>query len=81
MSPLAGSVSKIVPMIRVANIALSLNWYRSIGFEEIGRFPAKGTADWGMARFGRAEIMFMPGKAGDGDVRLWFYTSAVEELY
>jgi ankyrin repeat protein len=81
MSALASSVNKSVSMIRVANIALSLNWYRSIGFEEIGRFPEKGIADWGMARFGKAEIMFMPGKAGDDDVRLWFYTSAVEDLY
>ena len=81
MSALASSVNKIVPMIRVANIAVSLDWYRSIGFQEIGRFPEKGIADWGMARFGKAEIMFVPGKPGIDDVRLWFYTSAVEDLY
>ena len=47
-------------MIRVADIAASLAWYASIGFKEIGRFPEEGIANWGMASFGNAEVMFMP---------------------
>ena len=77
----AGSVRKGVPMIRVPDIGKTLEWYVSIGFEEYGRFPEDGPANWGMAAFGKAELMFMPGKPGKDEVRLWFYTDKVDELY
>ena len=77
----AGSVRKGVPMIRVPDIGKTLDWYVSIGFEEYGRFPEDGSANWGMAAFGKAELMFMPGKPGKDEVRLWFYTDKVDELY
>jgi hypothetical protein len=34
-----------------------------------------------MAAFGKADLMFMPGKPGKDEVRLWFYTDKVDELY
>jgi len=68
-------------MIRVPDIGKTLDWYVSIGFEEYGRFPGNGPANWGMAAFGKAELMFMPGKPGKEEVRLWFYTDNVDELY
>ncbi len=68
-------------MIRVPDIAQTLDWYRSIGFTEIGRFGNGGSVDWGMVSFGKAELMFMSGKANPQDVRLWFYTTQVDRLY
>lgn len=78
---LAGSIRKGVPMIRVPDIGKTLDWYVSIGFEEYGRFPDKGSPDFGMVAFGKAELMFMPGEPGKDKVRLWFYTEKVDELY
>jgi len=78
---LARSIQKGVPMIRVPDIAQTLDWYTSIGFTEIGRAGSGGPVDWGMASFGKAEIMFMPGEANPQDVRLWFYTTQIDRLY
>ena len=68
-------------MIRVPDIARTLDWYTSIGFTEIGRVGNGGSVDWGMASFGKAQLMFMPGKADPQAVRLWFYTSRIDRLY
>jgi ankyrin repeat protein/catechol 2,3-dioxygenase-like lactoylglutathione lyase family enzyme len=78
---LASSVQKGVPMIRVPDIAKTLEWYVSIGFEEYGRSPEKGPPNFGMLAFGKAELMLMPGKPGTDEARLWFYTDKVDELY
>jgi hypothetical protein len=78
---LAASVRKGVPMIGVPDVAKTLDWYVSIGFEEYGRFPEKGLPNWGMAAFGKAELMFMPGEPAKDQVRLWFYTDKVDELH
>ena len=78
---LARSIQKGVPMIRVPDIAQTLDWYTSIGFTEIGRARNGGSVDWGMVSFGKAELMFMPGKANPQDVRLWFYTTQIDRLY
>ncbi len=81
LGKLARSIQKGVPMIRVPDIAQTLDWYTSIGFTEIGRFGDGGSVDWGMASFGKAQLMFMPGKADPQAVRLWFYTSRIDRLY
>jgi hypothetical protein len=78
---LARSVQKGVPMIRVPDIAQTLDWYTSIGFTEIGRVGSSGAADWGMTSFGKAQLMLMPGKADPHAVRLWFYTTRIDRLY
>lgn len=78
---LVRSIQKGVPMIRVPDIAQTLDWYTSIGFTEIGRVGSGGSVDWGMASFGKAQLMFMPGKADPQAVRLWFYTSRIDRLY
>ena len=80
-SKLARSIQKGVPMIRVPDIAQTLDWYTSIGFTEIGRAGNGCSVDWGMVSFGKAELMFMSGKANPQDVRLWFYTTQIDRLY
>ncbi len=82
MAKMAESVRKIIPMIRVPDIALTLDWYISIGFTETGRFPEQGEPNWGMLQFGKAAFMLnMGGKNAPHDVTLWFYTDKVDELY
>src|SRR5262249_52268154 len=79
---IADSITKTIPMIRVPDIARTLDWYTTIGFKEVGRFPEKGEPNWGMLQFGKAAFMLsLGGKAGPHDVTLWFYTDKVDELY
>jgi len=78
---LASFVQKGVPMIRVPDIVKTLDWYVSIGFKEYVRFPVEGTANFELVAFGKVELMFMPGKAGKDEVRLWFYADNVDQLY
>lgn len=68
-------------MIRVPDIAQALDWYTSIGFTEIGRVGNGASVDWGMVSFGKAQLMFMPGKENPQAVRLWFYTTQIDRLY
>lgn len=82
MANLADSTKRIVPMIRVPDVAATLAWYPSIGFKELGRFEAEGVVNWGMVSFGHAHLMLIPGgKPGPHEVSLWFYTDKVDELY
>jgi len=83
MSKMADSIRKGVPMISVPDVAAALDWYASIGFEEIGRHKDDGLVDFGMVAFGKAELMLRPGgmPPGPWDVSLWLYTDKVDELY
>ena len=82
MAKLADSVNKGVPMIFVADVARTLEWYGSIGFKEIARYEDDGVVNFGMVSFGKAELMInMHGKAGAHGVSLWFYTDQVDNLY
>jgi catechol 2,3-dioxygenase-like lactoylglutathione lyase family enzyme len=82
MADLASSIPKGVPMLSVADIAATLDWYASIGFEEIGRYEDDGVVNWGMLSFGKAEIMLRLGDPrGAHDLSLWLYTDKVDDLY
>jgi ankyrin repeat protein/catechol 2,3-dioxygenase-like lactoylglutathione lyase family enzyme len=86
MTKQAESVAKTIPMLLVPDLARTLDWYTALGFKEVGRIPEQGQPDWGMVRFGKAEMMLVYGgkqaeRQGQRDVRLWFYTPKVEELY
>ncbi|HEY8133037.1 MAG TPA: VOC family protein, partial [Thermoanaerobaculia bacterium] len=83
MAKLSQRTKKVVPGITVPDIAVTLDWYTSIGFKEIGRFEDDGVVNWGMLSFGKAELMLgiRRGEADNTNVSLWFYTDAVDELY
>ena len=82
MSNLADSIKKGVPMIRVPDIGATLEWYTSIGFKELARYEDDGKVNFGMVSLGKAELMLgMIGKPDQQDVRLWFYTDQVDNLY
>jgi ankyrin repeat protein len=81
MAKLAGSIKKGVPMIRVPDIARTLDWYASIGFRKIGRYQDDGVV-WAMMSFGKAELALdTGGKPGPHDVSLWFETDQIDRLY
>jgi hypothetical protein len=53
MANLGSSTRKAVPMLSVRDIAATLDWYTSIGFEELGRYEDDGVVNWGMLSFGK----------------------------
>jgi ankyrin repeat protein/catechol 2,3-dioxygenase-like lactoylglutathione lyase family enzyme len=82
LAELAASVRKIVPTMRVADIARTFAWYTSIGFEEMGRYADQRGLVWGMLRFGNAQLALdTGGKPGPHDVSFWFETDRIERLY
>ena len=82
MASLGRSIRKGVPMLKVPDIARTIDWYVSIGFRELARFEDGGIVNFGMVGFGEAELMLnIHGTAGPHDVSLWFYTDAVDRLY
>jgi ankyrin repeat protein len=83
MAKMASSIKKGVPMVKVPDVAATLEWYTSIGFTEITRFGDDGEVNFGMVSFGGAEVMFVPGGKPQPphDVSLWFYTDQVDRLY
>ena len=71
-----------MPMIFVPDVAETLEWYKTIGFVELDRVADDGVVNWGLLKFGKAQMMLsMNGQKGDHDVHLWFYTDRVDELY
>lgn len=82
MAERASSVKKGVPMISVPDIARTLDWYASIGFQEIARYEEDGIVNFGMVSFGRAELMLrIGGKPGLDTLSLWLYVDEIEGLY
>jgi len=82
MTALAGTVTKGVPMIKVADVARSLDWYAALGFQEIARYERDGVVNFGMISFGGVELMLnVHGTGGRHDASLWFYTDSVDAIY
>jgi catechol 2,3-dioxygenase-like lactoylglutathione lyase family enzyme len=82
MAAMAKAISKGVPMIKVPDVARTLDWYTSIGFKEISRYEDDGLVNFGMVSFGGAEIMLnMHGTPGPHETSLWFYTDKIDQLY
>jgi hypothetical protein len=81
--------SKCVPMITVADVARTLDWYLSIGFTELARSGEDGEVNFGMVAFGKGEVMLVPSQAfaeppqetPGSHVSLWFYTDQIDVLY
>ena len=82
MAALARSIRKGVPMIKVPDIARTLEWYVSIGFRELARFEDGGVVNFGLVELGGAELMFnVHGQSGRHEVSFWIYTDAVDRIY
>lgn len=76
------SVHGVTPILQVPDVAAALRWYSSLGFTEMGRYPADGpTVYWGMVSLGYATVMFEPGAAGGDGVVLLFATDNIHDQY
>jgi catechol 2,3-dioxygenase-like lactoylglutathione lyase family enzyme len=79
----AGTIHAATPVISARDVAATLEWYTSIGFTEVGRYPTEGpTVFWGMVTLGKAELTFdvreQPNPRG---VSLLLETDRVRDLY
>jgi catechol 2,3-dioxygenase-like lactoylglutathione lyase family enzyme len=65
------------------DVAATLAWYRSIGFTEVARFPATGSAVfWGLVTMGKAELSFDVRESQPvSGVSLLVTTDRVRDLY
>jgi catechol 2,3-dioxygenase-like lactoylglutathione lyase family enzyme len=82
MATLADSVKKGDPMFWVRDMRATVAWYESIGFSILDRFEDGGDLVFAKVGFGNCEFGLSPGgESGPRDVRLWFYTDRVDELY
>src|SRR6059058_4485893 len=82
MAALAGSISRSEPMFWVADMRTTVAWYQSIGFCVDDRFEDGGELVFARITFGAGAFALSPGaETGPRDVRLWFFTGRVRELY
>src|SRR4051794_19243697 len=82
MAQRTDAIKKCVPMISVPDVAATLAWYTSIGFQELNRFEDDGVVNFGMLSFGKAELMLRLGeKPSTLIASLWLYTDRVDDLY
>ncbi len=69
-------------MFFVPDMRVTVRWYESIGFTVADAYEDAGELIFARLRFGQGEFTLSPGgDRGPRDVRLWFFTAAVEELY
>lgn len=85
LSDLATSIARQTPMLSVQDVAATVAWYRSIGFELVGSHGEDGKMGWACVRLGSADIMFVPStdpwRSHTSGVSLWFRTDRIEDLY
>jgi hypothetical protein len=82
LAAIAGSVKKSVPMFFVLDMRATVRWYESIGFTVDERYEDGGELVFARLSFGNGEFTLSPGgKPGPRDVRLWFFTDRIQELY
>ena len=72
-------------MLRVPDVAETVKWYKSIGFELISTNEDDGELDWALLSFGHGEVMFSSGgtvnSAPRREVDLYVNTTDVQGLY
>jgi catechol 2,3-dioxygenase-like lactoylglutathione lyase family enzyme len=69
-------------MFFVPDMRATVRWYESIGFTVRKQFEEDGELVFAELCFGNGEFALSPGgDPGPRDVRLWFFTDQVEELY
>ena len=77
---------RIVPMIHVADVNSTAQWYASIGFEirNVNRERNDGEIDWALLRLGDGEIMLSlgghPSSAPRREFDLYIHVHDIDEL-
>jgi len=82
MRATASSVKHASPMFFVADVRTTVGWYRDIGFTIEDQYEDDGELKFAHLKFGSGDFTLSPGGSpGPRDVRLWFFTDRVTELY
>jgi uncharacterized glyoxalase superfamily protein PhnB len=75
----------VVPMIHVPDVAATVQWYISIGFQVVGTNKEGGELNWAKLSFGNSEVMLNAGGKSSSDRRrevdLYITTDHVDDLY
>jgi uncharacterized glyoxalase superfamily protein PhnB len=75
----------VVPIIHVADVRATVQWYTSIGFKLIGQNEEDGELNWAKLSLGNSELMLnaggKPSAANRREVDLYITTDNVDELY
>ena len=78
---LTSSVATLSPMVGVADMQRTVDWYQAIGFELAGSHGENGEMDWASVTCGETEIMFVPAKGETRGTSLWIRTTRLDDLY
>jgi ankyrin repeat protein len=82
LAALASSVRKTTPMFFVRDMHATVRWYQSIGFTADDLYEEGEELMLARLSFGKGELAFSPGgTTAPREVRLWFFTDRVQELY
>jgi ankyrin repeat protein len=83
LAPLAASIRKLTPMLRVRDVGAALAWYRALGFAVDATHEEHGVPDWARLSFGGAELMLSAGGVAGphDDVTLWLASDRLDELH
>jgi len=78
----ARSVEKSSPMLIVPDMEATVRWYTAIGFTLEDSYEDAGELIFARLSLGKGELTLSPGAStGPQNVRLWFLTGRVDELY
>src|SRR5256885_16718119 len=76
---------RVRPMIHVPDVGVTMEWYKSVGFELVSTNEDDGKVDWALLSFGDGQVMFNAGgtvsSAARREVDLYINTDDVEGLY
>jgi uncharacterized glyoxalase superfamily protein PhnB len=76
---------RVTPMIRVADLRATLEWYTLVGFVVVSTHEDDGEIDWVQLAFGDGRVMFNGGgklvPEDRRDVDLYIHTEGVDELF
>lgn len=78
---LASAIARLSPMVGVADMKRTVDWYQAIGFELAGSHGEDGDMDWASVTFGESEIMFVPARGQTMGTSLWIRTTRLDDLY
>lgn len=75
----------VVPMIHVADVRATIDWYTSIGFKLVRQNEDDGEVNWARLAFGNSEVMFSAGGkaslAGRREVDLYIFTENIDQSF
>jgi ankyrin repeat protein len=84
LAGLASSIKRVDPMLPVANVRATVEWYQALGFTLEGAHEIDTDAAWAGMSLGGCYVMFIPSGGAPPRrpaVSFWFRTDRVDDLY